>query len=194
MGVPPDPSSVPRSAQRSYPRRKANVHRMDATIRPVEDRDLAALTRIYNYYVIETPVTFDLRPFEIEERRAWLEGFDPTGPHRCFVADVDGTAVGWACSIQFRKKAAYDTSVETSIYLDPDVTGKGLGSRLYATLFESLADTNLHRILGGVTLPNAASIALHERFGFESVGVFREVGRKFDRYWDVQWFERSLKG
>jgi phosphinothricin acetyltransferase len=164
-----------------------------ALIRWVEDRDLPALTRIYNYYVVETPVTFDLRPFEVEERRAWLEGFDATGPYRCFVADVDGVAVGWACSLQFRRKAAYDTSVEASIYLDPEVIGKGLGTRLYSALLESLAGTKIHRILGGVTLPNAASVALHARFGFESVGVFREVGRKFDRYWDVQWFERRLK-
>jgi phosphinothricin acetyltransferase len=164
-----------------------------ALIRPLEENDLFELTRIYNHYVLETPITFDLEPFTVEERRrTWFEQFDPKSPHRCLVADVDGRAAGWACSITFRKKAAYASSVETSIYLDPAVTGQGLGSRLYDALLTSLEGVGLHRVVGGVTLPNPASVALHERFGFTSIGVFREVGRKFDRYWDVQWFERAL--
>jgi phosphinothricin acetyltransferase len=166
---------------------------MARRIRVIAERDLPELTRVYNYYVRETPVTFDIEPYTVEQRRPWLAGFDPNGPHRCFVAEQDGRAVGWACSLRFRAKAAYDSSVETSIYLDPGATGQGLGSQLYATLLESLAETDTHMLLGGVTLPNPASIALHERFGFESIGVFKEVGRKFDRYWDVQWFEKRLK-
>jgi phosphinothricin acetyltransferase len=161
-------------------------------IRPIDPSDLPELTRIYNHYVLETPITFDVKPYTVEERRPWLDDFRPDGPHRCFVAEAEGRAVGWACTKQYRPKAAYDTSVETSIYLDPAVTGQGLGSRLYAALFESLADTDLHRALGGVTLPNAASVALHRHFGFTSVGTFREVGRKLGRYWDVQWFEKDL--
>ncbi|MEO0869641.1 MAG: N-acetyltransferase family protein, partial [Cyanobacteria bacterium J06642_11] len=99
---------------------------------------------------------------------------------------------GYATSSKFSQKAAYDTSVETSIYLLPDAQGQGLGTRLYETLFESLADADVHRAYAGITLPNPASVALHQKLGFHSAGRYREVGRKFDQYWDVEWFEKSL--
>ena len=166
---------------------------VSARIRHADESDAEAINRIYNHYVVETPVTFDIEPTTLEARRDWLAAFSKDGRRQCLVADVDGLAVGWACSKQFRVKAAYDTSVETSIYLDPEATGAGLGTRLYDALFEALEGQDLRRALGGITLPNAASIALHERFGFRSIGVFSEVGRKFDRYWDVQWFEKPLK-
>jgi phosphinothricin acetyltransferase len=165
---------------------------MATRIRPVEEEDLPELTRIYNHYIVETPITFDVEPYTVEKRRAWLEGFDRESPYRCFVAEVDGRAAGWACTLRFRPKAAYDLSVETSIYLDPAVTGQGLGTQLYETLFASLAGAGLHRALGGITLPNPASVALHERFGFERVGVFPEVGFKLGRYWDVIWLSKDL--
>jgi phosphinothricin acetyltransferase len=165
---------------------------MPPRIRPVEDGDLPELTRIYNHYITETAITFDIEPYTVEGRRRWLESFGTGGPHRCLVAEIDGMPVGWASSGQFRRKAAYDSSVETSIYLDPDATGMGLGTRLYDALFALLADTEVHLVLGGLTLPNPASAELHLRFGFESIGVFREVGWKFDRYWDVQWFQKTL--
>ena len=167
---------------------------MPARIRPVEAGDLGELTRIYNHYIRETAITFDSEPYTVKERRPWLESFRAASPYRCFVAEVDRAAVCWASSGQFRRKAAYATSVETSIYLDPEATGMGLGTQLYQALFDSLADLDIHLALGGITLPNPASVALHERFGFESVGVFREVGWKQGRYWDVQWFQRKLKG
>lgn len=166
---------------------------MSARIRPVEVRDLAELTRIYNHYIEHTAITFDVATFTPEERRPWLSGFLGDGPYRCFVAELDDEPVGWACSGRFREKAAYESSLETSIYLDPTATGRGLGTRLYRTLLEDLVDSDFHLAVGGVTLPNSASVALHQHFGFESVGIFREVGRKFDRYWDVQWFQKRLR-
>ena len=78
------------------------------------------------------------------------------------------------------------------MYLDPGAVGEGLGTRLYAVLFDALAREAVHRALAGITLPNPVSVALHQRFGFTPIGIFREVGRKFDRYWDVQWFEKSM--
>jgi phosphinothricin acetyltransferase len=84
------------------------------------------------------------------------------------------------------------TSVETSIYLAPEATGRGMGTDLYAALFAALAEEDLHRAYAGVTLPNTASVALHRKFGFRSIGVYREVGRKFGKYWDVEWFEKPL--
>jgi phosphinothricin acetyltransferase len=163
-------------------------------IRRGEARDLAELTAIYNYYVCETAITFDLEPFVSAQREAWFANFAAKGPHRLFVGVRDGSVVGYACSHAFRAKAAYDRTVETSVYLAADATGEGLGARLYAQLFEGLAATDAHLAVAGMTLPNPASDALHRRFGFEPVGVFREVGHKFGRAWDVQWWQRRLNG
>jgi phosphinothricin acetyltransferase len=163
-----------------------------ATIRRGREADLAELTALYNHYVRETAVTFDVEPYTIEARRPWLAGFAAQGRHQLWVAEQDGRVVGYACSRRFREKAAYDTTAETSVYLEPAATGSGLGRRLYERLFESLAGADLHRLVAGITLPNPASLALHERMGFSSSGVLREVGRKFDRYWDVLWMDRGL--
>jgi len=79
------------------------------------------------------------------------------------------------------------------VYCHPDAVGRGCGSALYAALFYSLSGEDVEMIVAGISLPNPASIALHERFGFRHVGVFHAVGRKFDQYWDVAWFERPLR-
>jgi phosphinothricin acetyltransferase len=164
----------------------------DVEVRPARASDLPALTEIYNGYVRETPITFDVEPFEVEARRPWFEGFAPEGPHRLFVAERSGDLLGYAGSMRFRPKDAYATSVETTVYLRADSAGQGIGAVLYAHLFEALQGEDLHRAYAGITLPNLASIRLHERFGFHPVGVFREVGRKLGRYWDVAWYEKSL--
>ena len=104
----------------------------------------------------------------------------------------DGKAIGWSCSGKFKEKAAYDTSVETSIYLAPGEQGKGLGRRLYHSLFEALAKEDVHRAFGGITQPNEASVGLHLAMGFSPVGTYREVGRKFGRFWDVAWYGKTL--
>lgn len=162
------------------------------TVRPAVPGDLPALTEIYNHYVLHTAITFDLRPFAPEERRAWFEEHAPTGRHRLLIAvDGDGACVGYATTSRWRPKAAYDTTVEASVYCRPDAVGRGCGSKLYAALFDAIRSEDVHRIVAGVSLPNAASVKLHERFGFTRVGVFREVGRKFDRFWDVAWYERA---
>jgi phosphinothricin acetyltransferase len=165
---------------------------MSSHIRFVEPRDLSPLTKIYNYYIAETPITFDVTPYTEEARRPWLEKFTSGGPHRCFVAEMDGQACGWASTGLFRPKAAYDRSAEVSVYLAPERQHQGLGTALYKTLFESLADSGFHLALAGITQPNPGSAALHRRFGFQTVGVFHEVGWKFDRYWDVEWLEKRL--
>jgi len=164
------------------------------TLRPATLDDLPALTAIYNHYVVNTSVTFDLVPFEPQGRRAWFDDHSPRGRHRLLVAaDPDGTPLGYATTSRWRPKAAYDTTVESSVYCRPDVVGRGIGSALYAELFAAIADEDIHRIVAGVSQPNAASSALHLRFGFRQVGVFSNVGRKFGQYWDVAWFERPLK-
>ena len=162
-------------------------------IRPAILADLPALTDIYNHYVTSTAITFDLRPFTPAERRGWFEDHAPSGRHRLLVAvDARGACLGYASTSRWRPKAAYETTVEASVYCAADAVGKGCGSALYRALFEAIADEDVHAIVAGVSLPNPASLRLHERFGFRPVGVFHHVGRKFGKYWDVAWFERPL--
>ena len=164
----------------------------DVTIRRGQLGDVPALTDIYNHYVVETPITFDIEPYTVEQRREWFEGFADTGPYQIFVAERWGSVLGYAATLRYRPKAAYQSSVETSIYIAPDAMGRGLGGRLYQALFDGLRGAPVHRVLAAVTLPNGASIALHHRFDFSEVGVFHEVGFKLGRYWDVAWLEKSL--
>ena len=162
-------------------------------IRAATRDDLPRLTEIYNHYVLHTPVTFDIDPWAIEQRIPWFEQFDKTGRYRLLVAEKDNLVVGYAGTTRFRPKAAYDTTVETTIYCAPEFVGKGLGTQLYAALFATLSGENIHRIVAGYVPPNPTSAALHKRFGFRVVGVFSENGYKFNRYWDVCWMERPLK-
>jgi phosphinothricin acetyltransferase len=163
-------------------------------IRPATLEDLPALTNIYNYYVVNTAITFDVQPLTVSERRAWFDDHAATGRHRLLVAvGADGRRLGYASTSRWRAKPAYDTTVEASVYCDAEVLGGGCGTALYAALFNAIAGEDVRTIVAGVSLPNPASIRLHERFGFRPVGVFHEVGRKFDKYWDVAWFERPLR-
>lgn len=155
--------------------------------------DLQALTDIYNYYVINTAITFDVRPFAAQDRRAWFDDHTSGGRYRLLVAvGSGGESLGYATTSRWRPKAAYDTTVEASVYCHPEAIGRGCGTALYGALFDSIAAEDVRTIVAGVSLPNPASIKLHERFGFRPVGVFHGVGRKFDKYWDVAWFERPL--
>jgi phosphinothricin acetyltransferase len=164
------------------------------TVRPATLDDLRELTDIYNHYVVNTSITFDVRPLTVEERRPWFDDHGPAGRHRLLVAIAGSNAcVGYATSSRWRPKAAYDTTVEASVYCRPDVVGSGCGTVLYSALFDCLAGEDIETIVAGVSLPNPASIALHERFGFRSVGVFHAVGRKFGTLWDVAWFQRPLR-
>ncbi len=162
------------------------------TIRPGRVDDVPRLTAIYNHYVVHTAVTFDIEPWTVADRAAWFEQFGASGCHRLVVAEGEAGVVGYACSHPFRPKRAYDTSVETSIYCAPEATGQGFGSLLYAALFKALAEEDVRTAVAGITLPNPASIALHERFGFEPVGVMHQIGRKLGDYWDVAWYEKRL--
>lgn len=162
-------------------------------IRAANRTDLPRLTEIYNYYVINTPITFDIEPYTVERRAAWFEQFALSGRHRLLVAEENGQVIGYAGTTRFRVKPAYDTTVETTVYSALEAAGKGIGKKLYTALFASIAGEDVHRIVAGYTLPNPASAKLHEQFGFKPVGVFSENGFKFRRYWDVAWTERPLR-
>lgn len=162
------------------------------SVRPGEVGDLAELTALYNHYVEHTHATFDTEPFTVEQRARWFGHYALTGRHRLLVACLGEDLVGYVTSSRFRDKAAYDTSVETTVYVRESAARLGVGRALYTALFEALHDEDVHRAYAGIALPNVASMALHRRFGFEEVGTYREVGRKFGRYWDVTWLQKPL--
>jgi len=167
----------------------------ELTVRSAEVEDLPTIVEIYNHYVVTTPITFDVSPFTLEGRKPWFEQFAKTGPHRLLVLELAGAVTGYASSTRHRAKAAYDRSVETTIYLDPGHVGRGRGRSLYGALLGLLeSEPQVHRAFAGITLPNTSSVGLHQRCGFEPIGVFGEIGFKFDRYWDVAWYERDVSG
>jgi phosphinothricin acetyltransferase len=160
----------------------------DIQIRSVARHDLPRLTEIYNHYVVRTPVTFDIEPYTVEGRVQWFQQFANTGRYRLLVAEDGGTIL--AGTTRFRPKAAYETTVETTIYCAPQAIGKRIGRRLYEALFRALDGEDIHRFVAGYALPNPGSAALHAHFGFKLVGVFTQNGRKFGKYWDVGWMEK----
>ena len=161
-------------------------------VRPASLTDLSAITEIHNYYVQNTHITFDVRPFTLEQRVPWFHEHNDGKRHRMLVAEENEDIVGYTASGAFRTKEAYETTVEVSVACAPGITGKGIGSKLYEALFELLEQEDVHRVVAGIAQPNAASNALHERFGFKKIGIFTEVGRKFGKYWDVLWMEKPM--
>lgn len=155
--------------------------------------DLESLREIYNHYVLNTHITFDLTSVDAENRANWFLQFNHNPRHRLFTATANGDIVGYASSSQFRLKAAYDGSVETTIYLHPEYTGSGTGKLLYQHLLNELKKGQcVHRCYGVIALPNEASIGLHRSLGFTDAGRLSEVGFKFDQYWDTFWMELAL--
>jgi phosphinothricin acetyltransferase len=165
---------------------------MTPRVRVAELSDVPALVDLYNHYVATTAITFDIEPVTVASRTEWFHHYAPTGRHRLLVAYDGPTLLGYASTSPFAVRAAYETSVEFSVYTAPNQSRKGIGTALYEALFASVADEDLHRAHAGITLPNDASVALHRRFGFTDVGVYREVGRKFGRYHDVLRLQRDL--
>jgi phosphinothricin acetyltransferase len=164
----------------------------ETIVRGPRPEDLAPLVEVYNHYIRETVITFDLEPITVEDRRDWFESFGTTGPHRLFVAEHEGRFAGYAYSGTFRPRRAYDKTVEATIYLAPDAKGKGIGRALYGALFDALAKEDVHRVIAGITLPNEASVGIHTAFGFTCVGVMTECGFKFGKYHDVGWYEKAM--
>ena len=160
-------------------------------IRMAVPPDLPEITRIYNHYVENSHATFDVGAFSVSDRQPWFDQFD-SGRYQCLVAEDDGDLLGYACSMPFKAKAAYQTSVEVSVYVAAGTHRRGIGTALYQQLLPALEAQDLHRAYAGIAQPNEPSMALHAAFGFEQAAHYREVGRKFDRYWDVIWLERAL--
>lgn len=159
-------------------------------IRPVKIEDAAALCEIYNFYVENTTITF-------EETRVPAGDFakriqDISANHPWLVAEVDGEIVGYGYANAWKLRSAYRYCVESTMYLAQSAMGKGYGTALYLQLIDELRKRNVHSILAGIATPNEASFALHKKLGFEQVGLFKQVGKKFDRWLDVAYWELIL--
>jgi phosphinothricin acetyltransferase len=162
----------------------------DPTIRDATPGDAAACAAIYATYVAETPATFEVDPPSVPavgERIAACQA-----SHAWLVAEDDRGVLGFAYGTRFAERAAYRWSCEVSVYLDPAATGAGVGTALYGVLLERLTARGFHVAFAKVTQPNVASNALHEKLGFERVGLLRRVGHKLGAWHDVAILERDL--
>jgi phosphinothricin acetyltransferase len=154
--------------------------------------DVDALMQLRNHHVLHSHATFDETPLSRQDIVEWMARFRADGPHRLLVGRRGGRLLGFCSSQAYRPHPAFARTIETSIYVDPGAGRGGIGSRLYAALFERLAGEALHRAVVGIALPNDASIALHAKFGFRPVGVFDEYACKNGRFISSQWMERRL--
>ena len=159
-------------------------------LRAAAIEDAAAITAIYNWYIANTVITFEEALLDREAMAARIQTDDKTCPW--FVVEVDGLVLGYAYATLWKTRAAYRNSRETSVYLHRDAVGKGLGRLLYTHLVNELRQTPIHLLIAGIAQPNEASIALHESLGFTRVGQFAEVGRKFDKWVDVAYWQMIL--
>jgi len=159
-------------------------------IRNATTADAGAICRIYNPYVLETVVSFEETAVSEAEMAGRIEDLSRT--HPWFVAEIDAQIVGYSYASPWRTRAAYRNSVETTVYIAQGHARQGIGRALYGQLLGELAQRGFHCAMGGIALPNPGSVALHEAMGFVEVARFREVGRKFDRWVDVGYWQRIL--
>jgi phosphinothricin acetyltransferase len=164
---------------------------MSATvIRAATTDDAARIAAIYNHYIEHTVVTFEEAPVTVAEMAERIAKV--LASHVWLVTERDGEVIAYAYAAHWGARCSYRLSVETSIYVAAEHCGRGHGEPLYAALVDAVRARGFHCAIGGVALPNPASARLHEKLGFEKVAHFGEVGRKFDRWIDVGYWELIL--
>jgi phosphinothricin acetyltransferase len=159
-------------------------------IRSAHADDAKAISAIYNPYILNTTISFEeeaVTDAAMAQRIADVQG----GGLPWLVAERDGKVLGYAYATKWRVRHAYRFSVESSVYLAPEAARQGVGSALYTALLAQLAERGVHLVIGGIALPNDASVALHEKMGYEKVAHFREVGFKFGRWLDVGYWQKT---
>ena len=162
----------------------------NARIRPAEPADAAAICAIYNPYVLETVITFEQVPVPEAEMAQRIHDYASLYPW--LVTTIDDTIVAYAYATRWRTRAAYDATLESTIYVDKTCAGRGLGKPLYRELLHELRLRKIHAVVGCIALPNDASVAVHEQCGFVKVVHFPQVGRKFERWVDVGFWQATL--
>ncbi len=154
-----------------------------ASIRLATALDAEAIRSIYNVEVENHTSTFDLEPRSLDEQRSWLN--QRSGAFSAVVAVIDGEVVGFASLSPYKERAAYRTTVEDSVYVSREHAGTGIGRLLMTHLIDVARDSGFHSVIARIEASSSGSRALHERCGFELVGIERQVGRKFNRWLDV---------
>ncbi|MDB5085304.1 MAG: N-acetyltransferase [Bacilli bacterium] len=152
--------------------------------------DLSAILNIYNRAILTTTATFDLEEQTLEQRKDWFSHYGGRFP--LLVAEYNGQVVGYSSLSSFRSKEAFASTVESSVYIDENHRGLGIGKLLLTALLQRASALGHHVVIAGITGGNEISIHLHESFGFELVGCFKEVGYKFDSWQDVIFYQLIL--
>lgn len=159
-------------------------------IRKVELSDIPQILEIYNYYIRTSTVTFEEEVLVLSEFTERIKGITDRYPYLVYVED--GKILGYAYAGVFRTRIAYRFSCETSVYVHKDHYKKGIARSLYTELIDALKPLDIKSAMGGITLPNEASVKLHESMGFEKVAHFKKVGYKFDQWLDVGFWQLML--
>lgn len=162
------------------------------TVRHAEAGDVPALTRLRTHYVLHTHAAFDTVPPTEEQMSAWLAGYGDGTAHQLLVAADDDRLWGYASSSPYRPTPAFARTVELSVYLDPELRARGVGSALYAELLPRAAQHGARSFVAGVALPNDASLAFHLKHGFVEVGTFHDYAEKWGRPISSTWFQRVV--
>jgi len=157
-------------------------------IRPALPADAQDMARIYNYYVLNSVITFEE---QVVTAQAMLERLHEVGAASLpwIVVERSGSVVGFAYASRWKDRSAYRYSVESTIYLESAVLGAGYGTQLYQSLLTELRRKEVHTVIGGIALPNPASVRLHEKLGFQKTAHFKDVGFKFGRWMDVGYWQ-----
>ncbi|MDF3822492.1 GNAT family N-acetyltransferase, partial [Leptospira sp. 96542] len=146
-------------------------------IRSAHPADAEAIVGIYNHYVANTTVSFEEQPVSVEEMRRRIDAIQAAGLPWLVLEEAE-QLLGYAYAGKWKERSAYRYSVETSVYLQHGSQARGLGSRLYEALFSALTERGIHAAMGGIVLPNEASVRLHEKMGMKQVARFEQVGYK----------------
>lgn len=163
-------------------------------IRNVQLSDANAIAEIYNHYVLNGVATFEENTVSEHEMAQRIDKQQQSGLPWLVLLDSEEVIVGYAYGGQFKTRSAYRFSVESTVYLKPNTEGNGYGTRLYQALFEKLRSLNIHVVIGIISLPNDASVALHEKMGMKKAAHFEEVGYKFGKWIDVGYWQVKLNG
>jgi L-amino acid N-acyltransferase YncA len=164
-------------------------------IRDVRLSDAAAICSIYNEYVKNTIITFEEEPVPVEEMKNRIKDVTQNYPWIVYVEPDNQNrekVIGYAYASRWKARSAYRKTVECTFYLEKSFTEKGIGSQLSVELVKRLKEKSIHSIIYGIALPNDASVALSEKFGFSKIGHFKEVGYKFNKWIDVGYWELIL--
>ena len=164
---------------------------LDESIRPATLDDAEQMADIYNHFVLTSTITFEEEPVTVAEMARRVAEIQ-TSPLPWLVATRDHRITGFAYANEWKTRAAYRYSTEVTVYVRAALVNSGIGSHLYAQLFSALKARGAHAVIGGVALPNEASLRLHRKFGFEKVAHFKEVGFKFNRWIDVTYWQLIL--